>query len=42
MKYAPRGARILVADSDDVYAVERTAEFLYGEGVGGVNTLPVE
>lgn len=42
MKNAPRGARFLVANSDDVYAVERTAEFLDGEGVRGINALPVE
>ena len=42
MKNAPRKAHFLVADSDDVYTVERTAEFLYGEGVGGIDALTVE
>jgi len=42
MKNAPRGVHFLVADSDDIYTVERTAEFLYGEGVGGIDALTVE
>ena len=42
MKNAPLGAHFLVADSDDVYTVERTAEFLYREGVGGIDALTVE